>query len=65
MNNTTPFTVDASGTIGQEIHDADGKTIAWTTNAWVAKVICMLMNENEHLLRLKENSNDHAQNCPR
>jgi len=50
-----PFTVHATGSIGQEIHDAGGRTVAWTTDAWVAQVICMLLNENEHLLlRQKE-----------
>jgi hypothetical protein len=43
------FTVQSSGEIGQEVHDPDGRTIAWTTDAWVAQVIAKLLNENEHL----------------
>ena len=44
------FTVRQSGNIGQEILDQDGNTIAWTTDAWSAQVICKLLTENEGLL---------------
>jgi len=44
------FSVYPSGNIGQEIRDADGKIIAWTTDAWVAQVIARLLSENDHLL---------------
>lgn len=57
VSSTAPFTSHATGSIGQEIHDADGKTIAWTTDGWLAQVICMLLNENEHLLKPKESNN--------
>jgi hypothetical protein len=46
-----PFSVRASGTIGQEVIDQDGMIIAWTTDEWVALVIRKLLNENEGLLR--------------
>ena len=48
------FTVRQSGNIGQEILDQDGNTIAWTTDAWSAQVICKLLTENEGLLGRKE-----------
>ena len=48
------FTVRQSGNIGQEILDQDGNTIAWTTDAWLAQVICKLLSDNEELLRRKE-----------
>lgn len=38
-----PFSVLSSGTVGQEITDLDGITIAWTTDAWVAQVIVQLL----------------------
>ncbi len=44
------FQVQPSGFVGQEIIDPDGTVIAWTTNAWVAQVICMLLTEHEELL---------------
>jgi hypothetical protein len=44
------FWVRRSGHIGQEVLDQDGRTIAWTTDDWVARVICRLLNENEALL---------------
>ena len=34
-----------NGSIGQEILDADGQTIAWTTDAVIAQVICRLLTE--------------------
>lgn len=54
VNKATPFTVHATGSIGQEIHDADGNTIAWTTDGWVAQVIGMLLNENGELLLIQK-----------
>jgi len=48
------FTVRQSGSIGQEILGPDGQIVAWTTDAWVAKVICRLLMENEELLRPKK-----------
>ena len=48
------FTVRQSGSIGQEILDQDGTVVAWTTDAWLAQVICKLLSDNEELLRRKE-----------
>ena len=48
------FTVRQSGSIGQEILDQDGNTIAWMTDAWLAQVVCKLLTENEGLLGRKE-----------
>ena len=48
------FTVRQSGNIGQEILDQDGNTIVWTTDAWLAQVICELLTENEGLLGRKK-----------
>jgi hypothetical protein len=45
-----PFAIRQSGNIGQEILDQGGKIIAWTTDVWVAQVICKLLNEHEELL---------------
>jgi hypothetical protein len=42
-----PFSIRLSGNIGQEIRDPDGKIIAWTTNTWIAEVICKLLTEQE------------------
>jgi hypothetical protein len=44
------FSVRHSGNVGQEVLDQDGRTIAWTTDAWAAQVICRLLNEHEGLL---------------
>jgi hypothetical protein len=44
------FSVSESGDVGQVIRDQDGRAIAWTTDGWVARVICKLLNENEGLL---------------
>ena len=52
------FTVRQSGSIGQEILDQDGNTIAWMTDAWLAQVICKLLTENEELLGRKEQINE-------
>lgn len=51
---TSPFVVHAAGSVGQEIRDANGQIIVWTTDAWAAKVTCMLLNENEQLFQNKE-----------
>jgi len=48
------FTVRQSGNVGQEILDRDGNTIVWTTDAWLARVVCKLLSDNEELLRRKE-----------
>jgi hypothetical protein len=45
-----PFAIRQSGSIGQEILDQNDKIIAWTTNVWVAQVICKLLNEHEEFL---------------
>lgn len=45
-----PFSIRQSGNIGQEILDPDGKIIAWTTDGWIAQVICKLLTDNEELL---------------
>lgn len=39
---TLPLTVH--GNIGQEIRDVDGKTVAWTTDQWLAQQICEYVN---------------------
>jgi hypothetical protein len=44
------FWVRPSGNVGQEVLDQDGRVIAWTTDDWVARVICRLLNEHEGLL---------------
>jgi len=31
-----------------------GTVVAWTTDAWLAQVICKLLSDNEELLRRKE-----------
>jgi hypothetical protein len=48
------FSAHASGTVGQEIRDPDGKTVAWTTDPWLAQVIATLLSQNEHLLAINE-----------
>ena len=45
------FSVLPSGCVGQIILDPDGQTLAWTTDAWTAQVICQLLNENPDLLQ--------------
>jgi hypothetical protein len=45
-----PFSVRHSGNIGQEILDQDGKIIAWTTDPWIAQVICKLLTDNEGMI---------------
>jgi hypothetical protein len=49
-----PFSVYGSGNVGQEIRDPDGKTVAWTTDPWLARVIATLLSQNEHLLAINE-----------
>ena len=36
MPDAADFTVRQSGSIGQEIVNADGTTICWTTDPWTA-----------------------------
>jgi hypothetical protein len=45
-----PFSIRRSGNIGQEILDQNGKIIAWTTDAWIAQVICKLLKDNEGMV---------------
>jgi hypothetical protein len=52
------FTVRQSGNIGQEILDQDGNTIAWTTDAWLAQVVCKLLTENMGLLGRKQETDE-------
>lgn len=52
------FSVHDSGGVGQSIVNCDGEIIAWTTDGWVAQVICRLLNENENLLYKKEMDNE-------
>jgi len=40
-----PFTIRSSGNIGQEILDANGRIIAWTTSPWLGQVICELLTD--------------------
>src|SRR5690606_8454866 len=47
----SPFSFRSSGNVGQELVDADGRVVAWTTDEWVAAVICRLLNESQELLR--------------
>ena len=51
------FSVHATDNLGQEIRGPDGTIIVWTTDGWLAQVIARLLNENEELLRRKENRN--------
>jgi hypothetical protein len=44
------FWVGQSGNVGQEVLDQEGRIIAWTTDDWVAQVVCKLLNDNEGLL---------------
>ena len=43
------FTIRRCGQMGQEIVDPDGRILAWTTNEWIAQVLCRLCNEQETL----------------
>ena len=52
------FTIQQSGSIGQVILGQDGRIIAWTTDSWIAQVICKLLTENEHLLGEKDSPAD-------
>ena len=40
-----PFMVRSSGNIGQELLDADGRIIAWTTMPWLGELICALLTD--------------------
>jgi hypothetical protein len=53
-----PFSIKQSGTIGQEILDPDGKIIAWTTDAWIAQVICKLLNDHEGMIPRQHERNE-------
>ena len=48
------FSVHDSGGIGRTIVNCDGEIIIWTTDDWVAQVVCRLLNENEELLYKRE-----------
>ncbi len=52
--NKDGIAVRQSGNIGQEILGPDGRIVAWTTDAWIAKVIRRLLIENEELLTTKK-----------
>jgi hypothetical protein len=52
------FTVHHSGGVGHTVVNCDGEIIAWTTDDWVAQVVCKLLNENKELLYKKENRNE-------
>ena len=41
-----PITIRSNGSIGQELLDADGQVIVWTTDPVLAQVIARLLNEN-------------------
>lgn len=45
-----PLMIQTNNSLGQQILDADGNTIAWTTDPWVAQVIVKLLTENDGLL---------------
>lgn len=45
-----PFTIQTNGNIGQTIFGSDGEPIAWTTDAWIAQVICKLLTDNQGLI---------------
>lgn len=47
----SPFSFRSSGNVGQEIVDANGRVVAWTTGELVAAVICHLLNGNQELLQ--------------
>lgn len=47
----SPFSIRSSGNVGQEIVDANGRVVAWTTGELVAAVICHLLNGNQELLQ--------------
>jgi hypothetical protein len=42
-----PISIRSNGSIGQELLDADGQVIAWTTDLLVAQVIAEMMNDVE------------------
>lgn len=45
-----PFSIQTNNSLGQEILNCDGLTIAWTIDPWVAQVIVKLLTENDGLL---------------
>ena len=40
-----PFTIRSNGSCGQELLDADGRIVAWTTVPWLGQFICDLLTE--------------------
>ena len=40
-----PLSIQTNGSIGQTLIDADGNAIAWTTDEFVAQVICRMLND--------------------
>ena len=41
----TPFTIRSNGSIGQELLDADGCVVAWTTIPWLVELICSMLTD--------------------
>ena len=44
---TSDFTVRSTSNIGQEVLDADGKVVAWTTDAVLAHQIARMLNADQ------------------
>ena len=44
---TYQFSVRESGNVGQEVLDADGKVVAWTTDAVLAHQIARMLNADQ------------------
>lgn len=40
-----PFTIRSNGSSGQELLDADGRIVAWTTVPWLGQLICDLLTD--------------------
>jgi len=40
-----PFSIRSNGNVGQELLDADGRIIAWTTIPWLGELICALLTD--------------------
>jgi hypothetical protein len=51
-----PFDVRASGNVGQEILDGDGKVIAWTTDEAKAALICKLLTLHKGMIDRRASS---------
>ncbi len=45
MKQDSSFTVKSSGNIGQELIDANGTVVCWTTDPWLAQVIARLLTQ--------------------